>query len=268
MLLVIFGAGASYDSAPSCRPGQHSGVEYRPPLANQLFEERENFAVALTRFKRCQPIVPDLRHLAPDQNLEQVLERLRAQAEHYAEARRQLLAVQWYLQFTLWDIDNNWETVHRGVTNYKTLLNQIEPLRKRGQRVCLVTFNYDRMLDSAMPTVGVKIAELKDYVANEAYKVIKVHGSVNWARLVESPFTMTPGDDPYQRIEKLIDNAPDLKIRQSFQYIHSHPTSQVTVTPYIPALAIPVETKTDSNFECPQEHLEALRAFLPEVKKI
>jgi hypothetical protein len=199
MLLVIFGAGASYDSAPSHRPnGKHA---FRPPLANELFEERENFAVVLTRFKRCHPIVPDLRHLAPDHNLEQVLERLRAQAEHYPEARRQLLAVQWYLQFILWDIDDKWETVHRGVTNYKTLLNQIAPLRKHGQRVCLVTFNYDRMLDWAMPTVGVTIAQLKDYVANEDYKVIKVHGSVNWARLVEAPFTMTPGGEPYPLIE-------------------------------------------------------------------
>src|SRR5712692_1280956 len=108
MLLVIFGAGASYDTAPSCPPGQHRGSEYRPPLANQLFEERQNFAGALRRFQRCIPIVPYLRHIATDKNLEQVLEGLRAQAEHYPEARRQLLAVQWYLHYILWDIDHNW----------------------------------------------------------------------------------------------------------------------------------------------------------------
>lgn len=93
MLLVIFGAGASYDSAPSHPPPYRgslssaipSGTEtYRPPLANELFEERALFAETLKRYKQCLAIVPYLRHLGKRQ-LEEVLEQLQAEAVSYAQ---------------------------------------------------------------------------------------------------------------------------------------------------------------------------------------
>lgn len=56
MLLVIFGAGASYDSVPHIPPPPNPG-DYiheredvakndRPPLPNQLFEDRREFVTA------------------------------------------------------------------------------------------------------------------------------------------------------------------------------------------------------------------------------
>jgi hypothetical protein len=54
MLLVIFGAGASYDSIPTYPPGTHIPTGdtlnkfHRPPLANELFENRPVFAEAIT----------------------------------------------------------------------------------------------------------------------------------------------------------------------------------------------------------------------------
>jgi len=52
MLLVIFGAGASFDSARTYPPGtkvrggDHLNNFHRPPLANELFENRPVFAEA------------------------------------------------------------------------------------------------------------------------------------------------------------------------------------------------------------------------------
>jgi len=72
MLIVIFGAGASFDSCPTYPPGHHEAVldghtlnkDFRPPLANELFENRPIFAEAILRhFPQCQPIVPRLRSL-------------------------------------------------------------------------------------------------------------------------------------------------------------------------------------------------------------
>jgi hypothetical protein len=53
--------------------------------------------------------------------------------------------------------------------------------------VCIVTFNYDTMLEAALPTVGLNIRSIGDYVAGTKHKVIKLHGSVNWGREVAPP---------------------------------------------------------------------------------
>ena len=83
MLLVVFGAGASYDSAPSYRvpkgdesfqgDGPIPVEQNRPPLADGLFENRGFFSATLTKFPKCQPLVPYLRHLPATKSLEQVL---------------------------------------------------------------------------------------------------------------------------------------------------------------------------------------------------
>src|SRR5579871_4331568 len=90
MLLVVFGAGASYDSIPSVPVPEvivssHEGRrlwspqnENRPPLANQLFEDRPGFASALERFPQCHPIVPYLRDTK--EPVERVLETIRTEA--------------------------------------------------------------------------------------------------------------------------------------------------------------------------------------------
>ena len=63
-----------------------------------------------------------------------------------------------------------------GVTNYKTLLDQLEHYRRPDETVCLVTFNYDTLLEDALPTVGLKVLEIADYISSDRYKLIKLHG--------------------------------------------------------------------------------------------
>jgi hypothetical protein len=43
MLMIIFGAGASYDSAPYHPPLSGTITPNRPPLADELFSNREEF---------------------------------------------------------------------------------------------------------------------------------------------------------------------------------------------------------------------------------
>ena len=73
MLLVIFGAGASYDSVPHLPPPEailrairpfipENDLEnFRPPLANQLFDTRPIFVNLMNRFPECKEVVPLLR---------------------------------------------------------------------------------------------------------------------------------------------------------------------------------------------------------------
>ncbi len=85
MILVIFGAGASYDSVPARPPSEpryvRERLDCRPPLANELFLDSGPFAEGLSRFPECHAIVPYLRRVPPDQTLEHVLETLQAEAE-------------------------------------------------------------------------------------------------------------------------------------------------------------------------------------------
>jgi hypothetical protein len=103
MLLVIFGAGASYDSVQQMRPPNvplsaqrpiprqyPAHEEARPPLANQLFDTRDIFAKAMGQFPDCKALVPLLRR--PDVSIERELARFQKQAtltrQHTGSSRR------------------------------------------------------------------------------------------------------------------------------------------------------------------------------------
>lgn len=269
MLMVVFGAGASYDSVPSRPPDRFpKGTldDRRPPLANELFDDRPSFVDAMSKFRKCQPVIPYLQNLPKDGSVERVLEGLQAETEQYPERHSQLAAIRFYLHFMMWECERFWKEVAKGVTNYKTLLDQIERWRKPEERICLVTFNYDRMLEADLPTVGVEIQELSDYIANDHYKVIKLHGSVNWAREVNTPIQNLNDLNTWQVGYELIERAGDLDISQRYLIVTQHPIGKLDESAVFPALAIPVERKRD--YECPPAHLETLVACIPEVTKL
>jgi hypothetical protein len=268
MLLVIFGAGASYDSVPAQPASAHAAPDARPPLADELFANRGTFRHAMEEFPRCLAIIPWLQNLPDNTTVEHQLERFQQDAAKDPERHKQLMAVRWYLQRIISTCTDQWMRDAQGITNYRSLVDQIRHWRKPEERVCFVTFNYDRLLDAVMPEVGVTIKGLDDYIASDVYKLIKVHGSVDWMHEVDSPWDSVDVIDTKQMAKRLIEQAPELKVGQSFQYLPNIGAVTIATKPAIPGLAIPVETKTDSHFECPQEHLEALRAFLPQVKKI
>jgi len=271
MLMVIFGAGASYDSVPTRRASNpnfsypiSSDGEFRPPLANQLFADRPLFREAMQRFPRCQPIIPLLQKAGV--SVEQELEKLRAEARDYPERDRQLAAIRYYLHFVLRQCEDQWhQRVAKGITNYKSLLDQIEMYRKKEECVCLVTFNYDRMLEDALPSVGIVLNGLPDYIASERYKIIKPHGSVDWGREVETPVDVK-SRTAWQVLEELIGRAAELQISQRFHRAPEFPTARMGGSALFPALAIPVQQK--SEFECPAEHIEALRQRVTQTTKL
>lgn len=278
MLMVVFGAGASFDSVPSKPPStddlQSPNVwpanrkSCRPPLANQLFEERDFFAETLERYSQCLSITPYLRHLGKRQ-LEEVLEQLQFEAASYPPGHQQLAAVRYYLHDMLWDCGDRWLREAHGVTNYRTLLDEINRFRKADEIVSLVTFNYDMLLEPALNELGFDIKKVSDYVdQHRHYKVFKLHGSVNWGRVVGSAGLEGCRHDiyPTQTINRMINIVEKLQITESFVLAPGRPMAWIEGQPTFPAIAIPVQTK--SHFECPQEHLDFLRELLPQVNKI
>ena len=100
--MVVFGAGASYDSYPT-----HQAPEYcnddRPPLAIHLFDERQEFARVLRLFPDCQSLIPHLRHRDPNEAVERVLERLQAESVNDPIGQREMTAIRYYLQRIIWE---------------------------------------------------------------------------------------------------------------------------------------------------------------------
>jgi hypothetical protein len=154
--------------------------------------------------------------------------------------------------------------VTKGVTNYKTLLDQIarRPISK--DKVCLVTFNYDTLLDEALISRGFRLESMSDYVKGD-FQLIKLHGSVNWAHEIRD--FQWGGGGPTDMIREIIDKTPSLLVDPgSFDIVPENPFERSLGRPSFPALAIPVENKP--GYECAQEHLKALDDFLPHATKV
>ncbi|MFZ3326821.1 MAG: hypothetical protein WA231_13425 [Methylocella sp.] len=182
------------------------------------------------------------------------------------ERLRQLAAVRFYLQYVIWQCEIKWEDEAKGPTNYVTVLDQLRRVRAQNEPVLLVTFNYDRMIETALSSVGLSISELQNYIQNDAFKLFKLHGSVHWAHEIENQVINVSGRNVWDVVHELINTAPNLNISSRFRIVDGYPTGKVDDIPLFPAIALPVETKLD--FECPPDHLECLRAHLGKITKV
>jgi hypothetical protein len=267
MLMIVFGAGASYDSVPAFPPGLTPEVEeqFRPPLANGLFENRGWFASILSKYPECRPIVPLLRDLK-GASIELVLQELQNEAENkYPKGLQQLAAVRFYLQDLLWNCGGNWNARAQGITNYISLLDEIERHRQEDEEVCITTFNYDNLIELALQDLGIYLVDFASYVQRSKYKLIKIHGSVNWARRISTKIdSLKEPPDTVRR--EIISRAAELTVTDEYVIISSHSVVAEQTGALFPAIAIPVETKTD--FECPRDHLNALTELIPKVDRI
>lgn len=193
MLLVVLGAGASFDSvSPSVlrRIPKEQQLEWRPPLAKDLFADRRSFEQVLNGLPQCAALVADLqRRLENNANLEQELEHLQDEAASYPPRHRELAALRLYLQEMLWGCSVNWKTLSSGRIHYADLVRRIDRWSYEAEeRVCVATFNYDLLFDdAAVGQLGLSLSSINGYVTGERYKYIKLHGSVNWGRRVPAP---------------------------------------------------------------------------------
>jgi len=267
MLLVIVGAGASYDSAPSKHPtdSRYRDLANRPPLADQLFGDRQYFGEVMNKYPRCLDVVTRLRHIPAQSSVERELKKLQDEASAYPERHQQLAAIRYYLQEVLWVCTDQWLNETQRVSNYITLVDDIKRWKKPGEKVCFVTFNYDTLLDKALEHHGYPFTELSGYVARDLM-LVKLHGSVNWGRIVSTPLDELLSLNRKVLAQKLVERYATLEISKRYVLVGDFPPTTYDKWGVFPALAIPVEAKLD--FECPPEHINALKAFIPQVKKI
>lgn len=276
MLMVIFGAGASYDSVPPIST-RHllatvSEIRCRPPLASELFEVRDNFDEAAAAFPRSRPLISLLRvasETAEGPVLEAELEKYQQEANDYPRRFAELLSLRFYLQRVLLEC-SQWHDLASGISNYLGLLSRVDTFLKQGEEICFVTFNYDLLMEKALVEFKGSPTSIDWYISG-SHKLLKVHGSVNWGRVVRDrkidPAALTTED---QIREQMIEDAPYF-IGEGVSQIYELSTSVVAgdaSSLLFPAIALPVQGKTEQSFECPEEHLQLLRERIPATTRL
>jgi hypothetical protein len=267
--MVIFGAGASYDSSSNVpitipRPN-------RPALADNLFEERSEFRSARTEFREFHDLIPQLLPKNPRRSLEEVLQRLQDQGADNPRRRQQLTAVKYYLQSIFQSTIPIWLSGIGGFTNYEALLDRVRHFQKVSDPVCLVTFNYDTLLETALSKqYGVEFHVMNDYIGTDGFKLFKLHGSQNWGRHISSApqvlFSTQQG--PFGHSHKIIEHIDRISLTNSYSLVTEQVAQGYSATPLVPAIAIPIANKDDSTFECPTDHLGQLANLIPKVTRV
>lgn len=290
---MIFGAGASYDSAASNLPPsqRQPGIAlaggdspYRPPLTQELFSDRGHFANALSKFQQCHPVVDRIRQatILDGVQLEAELAALQEEEKSYPRRRPQLTAIRYYLREIISQSAQAWWSECSGITNYVTLVGLLDRWSFQTLKpVNYVTFNYDTLLEWGLRSLGRKFMTLDDYIGEPqpfpppfeerrqpkppASVVIKPHGSVNWSEIARIPEDLmgsrangvTPVASVIDRIDEIM------------------PTGTLCVDPpqglqddetALPALALPVNDK--QRFICPPSHVSELRRFLSQSELV
>jgi hypothetical protein len=254
MLMVIIGAGASYD----CDLDELAR-DQRPPLASDLVSER--YANVIEAFPLCASLVDRVRGaMERGASLEHALQEIRNESERVPRLAVQLMAFRYYLKAVLKQESESHAIRNGGISTYVSLARQVEDWRDASKsRVLWTTFNYDTLLEAALRRdPGLRFGGMDDYLGDE-HSVIKVHGSWDWGQGIDVPsLWRTTGADR----ESVMRGAAQAKAFDRFDRAESFDAVEVDGVLMAPAIAIPVETKSQSEFACPSAHLVRMRKWM------
>jgi len=256
MLMVICGAGASYDSAPD------QGIS-RPPLAAGLTEYP---SVAAT-YPASRAVIDYLDRAAGNgsTSLEAGLAAFAELAERSTDRMMQLTAFRFYLCEVIQNATRAWLNATHGRTYYLALFNYLLEWQERSKEpIRIVTFNYDTLIEDALRSLFTdwRFDNVTSYVSRRNWTLMKLHGSITWSRVGGS--TAEPGGANVDRAIAAANQlaSPDLE----FAVTSALDMPSLDNRVYFPALAVPMANKT--SFECPPLHIDALKSCFPEVNRL
>jgi hypothetical protein len=280
-VLVIVGAGASRDLIPF-HEGTLTNIGWfddnmdKPPLTQHVFRDDTMTKAILDKYQGARNLAATIRLelLQNERPLEPLL-------KEYSESTSQPLASQFVeIPLYLQDLFAEVSKYTNQPTNYQRLAQVLFADEASTDRIVFVTLNYETLLDDVLfsdffgrPRVGIE-----SYVG-ERCMLVKLHGSVNWVRALtyRSP-TATFNQIQYlaalrnlgfaQLKEEIV---PDIQVRaptaQRWEEGRLDNGGHYHHTLYYPALSIPLGSY-DPYFACPAEHIEALKAVLPECNAV
>lgn len=279
VLVVVTGAGATYDSIGSIPPTSHD--VRRPPLTQQLFAEGY-LQRYLAPYPAARSLIAALSIDPSKADFETLLSR-ELEASRSPDLARRFVALRFYLRDLIEESSADWSDIVVGATNYSWLVAEVEHWRDRvGGYVAWVTFNYDQLLENALADLythdfghgGVPDIQLSTYTSPSTWSLTHLHGSVRWTRF--TPIERGPAgrqnaaavvvaawdaaSDPpspttmYQRHER--HSSDDVLLKRE-----TPPGSANTLG--VPALTAPLAAK--AAFECPPSHAERLKLVLSQA---
>ncbi len=263
--LIILGAGASYDYSQMGELGELS------PLTNDLVSRKHIQQDLLQTYSGVGVIMSTIIQQVTSgvRSFEEALTKLRDSSAGSLITQSHFVGLEFYLQkffhriSTNDDISHNARLMH-GINNYKSLFNKID-MHSAG-KACLVTFNYDSLLERNLPVNNIK--RMNDYV-NGDKKIIKLHGSHDWTYIQrkDSFFFGREFQDGYELcckepsfLQKIKETNPPIILSE----IESHSESRDFFK--FPALAIPLSGK--DKFLCPVTHVNSLKEELNCIDRI
>jgi hypothetical protein len=271
MLVVILGAGASFDSvAPQYQPTLPIDQAWRPPVASDLFGARQwSFGPTMDGFPEARPLI--MRLAASVARGVPVEDAIQAETEAIGGTpygARQLASLRFYLQAILWQAGVKWGAAAHHLTNYSALADEIERWREANDEgVTYITFNYDLMLEDALKPIAT-FNTFGDYIAGRT-KLIKAHGSVDWGHATTTRSGIV--NDDARRM--LVRDAPELASnavgwRRFVSFDDSHPADRRRELNQLlyPALALPTSGK--AGFECPEDHRDAMTTAIAQMTRL
>jgi hypothetical protein len=203
--------------------------------------------------------------------VEEVLEELRSlERDHRYWRRRQqeLTAIRFYLQQAIWWSEVAMLDRAAGVSNYTTLIGNIERFRQSEEPVILITFNYDTLIERALSLHfnDFNFKAINDYIRRPPYKLFKLHGSLNWGHPIEDDGRLDVLQTAEHLRNTIIDLSDSIHYQEDQFAVLDEPSVAVNAWLYFPAISIPVQTK--SHFSCPQEWLPHLDRLLDGVSDL
>lgn len=260
-VVVITGAGASYDLIPPHQINVVKDLHFKPPLTQSLFNMPSEFEPLLELYPQAYSAIGAFRYAIyrGQKSVETLLKELKDSEEETKISQFKQLPL--YFQSLFTRISDGY---CRMPVNYTTLIT--ETLRKKVDAVAYVTLNYDLFLEKALKALtGFAFNGINQYIPeNRKWMLIKLHGSANWGRKLKK--ILNPGE----QIDALLDCIDRSDLENDLESeIEVNPfewnQGGTSINKYYPALTVPVDNKYE--FNCPQEHIEKLKSLLKICKK-
>jgi hypothetical protein len=277
MKMVIFGAGASFDSHFHYYENDFNHI-WRPPLANELFAPRsDSFLKIYNNYYGVKSLLPGLN---VKEDLEDYFDQLwnKAKIENNSEVLSLIVNLVYAIQELMLVISEKNKEI--GLSNYSAIVNQAylySNLKK--QDVAFVSFNYDLLLENAISEVYVgKQSPLKhfDNYTNNKIKLFKPHGSANWGKKIKRKIIRESESNQkyfyefkydFDRIEQMLESDFELVNSDSKKKTLTNSLYDETDFDYFfPQLLLPMKNKDE--FIMPESQIKLLEELTPKVSEI
>jgi hypothetical protein len=255
-LTIVLGAGASYDCSPSwINP---ANARFRPPLARDIFAIA--FQDILAHYPRVEAHSDEIRsQLKQGKNLEALLRDLLGSAAR--NSNNWPLDIPRYVRELFWTIS---EDFVRGSSKFDTLVRLA--LEGSFEKVLFISLNYDLLLEAALERYDAHdFVDVDSYIPpRKKWLLIKPHGSVNWARILQN--CPKYGDGRFRAPSDLREApvfADGIEVIRWNRHSHGFYVPMKSVEGYLyPEIVAPVDREKE--FVCPSFHTALTHSFVRE----